>query len=77
MKKELEQVHDALRDLIETADEGPKANCSCHISPPCNNCIERSNAENIIKEGKYALDTIKELIAQVRQLKDIIQRLEL
>jgi hypothetical protein len=30
----------ALEDLMEATGEPPDRNCSCHISPPCPDCID-------------------------------------
>lgn len=30
----------AIESLVENVDRPPDANCSCHISPPCNDCID-------------------------------------
>jgi hypothetical protein len=32
----------ALRHLLEMTGEPPDKNCSCHISPPCNDCVDHS-----------------------------------
>lgn len=32
----------ALRQLMDMTGEPPDANCSCHISPPCNDCVENT-----------------------------------
>ena len=42
----LEQQRDAalggLELFMEVIDPPPESNCSCHISPPCNDCVENS-----------------------------------
>jgi hypothetical protein len=35
--KRLEEAGDRLEELL---GDPPNANCSCHISPPCNDCFE-------------------------------------
>lgn len=30
----------AIESLVENVDRPPDANCSCHISPPCNDCVD-------------------------------------
>ena len=33
----------ALRSLDEVVDDAPEANCSCHVAPPCSDCVENSS----------------------------------
>ena len=30
----------AIESLVENVDRPPDANCSCHISPPCSDCVD-------------------------------------
>ena len=30
----------AIESLVENVDRPPYANCSCHISPPCSDCVD-------------------------------------
>lgn len=32
----------ALRHLVDMTGEPPDTNCSCHISPPCSDCVENT-----------------------------------
>lgn len=41
----------------------PEGNCSCHLSPPCNNCIERSSVENDEQEIIGACKQIASMLA--------------
>lgn len=36
----------------------PEGNCSCHLSPPCNSCIEKSSAEHDDEQMAEALAAI-------------------
>lgn len=49
-------------ELMQQVNEPPEANCSCFISPPCNDCVEHAwlrevivNARAAIKLGNEAL----------------------
>lgn len=44
----------ALSDFIENTDV-PERNCSCHISPPCNDCVEYAGIRELIAGAKAAL----------------------
>jgi hypothetical protein len=33
----------------------PSANCSCHISPPCNDCVDYAGIRDAIRDAKAAL----------------------
>lgn len=35
-----DSIRDALELLLEMSDIAPEANCACHISGPCSDCIE-------------------------------------
>lgn len=37
----------------------PERNCSCHISPPCNDCVENSGLREIVAAVCRALDARK------------------
>ena len=38
--KQRDELLAALSIFMEVVDRPPKANCSCHLSPPCNDCVE-------------------------------------
>jgi len=42
--------------------EIPGANCSCHISPPCSNCIEVGDATHVEEELAKTLAECKALL---------------
>jgi hypothetical protein len=53
----VDRVTSALRKLLEVSDMAPEPNCCCHLSPPCNDCVEwsglrmaRADARAILKE---------------------------
>ena len=45
----------AMFDILENVDEPPDSNCSCHISPPCNDCVDYAGLRRALKEGYAAL----------------------
>ncbi len=50
----------ALSELIEVTDEPPESNCSCHISPPCNDCVEYSGIRRALVEcARAAINDIE------------------
>lgn len=56
--KELEvqiaTLRETLRYLVEMS-EPPEPNCSCHICPPCADCVENSGVRDAIKSARSAL----------------------
>ena len=50
---------DALREALELCLNelfAPEGSCSCHISPPCNDCVEYSSIREAIAAGRAALE---------------------
>ena len=45
----------ALELFMERVDEPPEANCSCHISPPCNDCVENWGLREAFSDAKEAI----------------------
>lgn len=45
---------------LEYVDEPPKRNCSCHIRPPCNDCVDHSALREFFNDTREALAAIKE-----------------
>ena len=52
----------ALELMVERIAEPPEANCSCHLSPPCNDCVEYGGE-------REAFETAKAEIAEARNAK--------
>lgn len=40
----------ALKDFVEH-DDTPEPNCACHISPPCNDCIDFGGKRELIENA--------------------------
>lgn len=49
----LEAYGDSLDELLEA----PDPNCSCHISPPCNDCVDYGAIRQAKRDWKEAKDT--------------------
>lgn len=52
---ELEQLNTQLRcvgDELYDLVQAPEPNCSCHLSPPCNDCVEHGGAREIKDKWK-------------------------
>jgi hypothetical protein len=45
----------ALDLFLERMDEPPAANCSCHISPPCNDCMDYAGLREAFEDARNAL----------------------
>lgn len=48
-------LRDALEMLMERIDEPPKPNCSCHLSPPCEDCAEHGGLREAFEAARDAL----------------------
>jgi hypothetical protein len=51
---ENKRLRDALQDLVDD-DQTPPPNCSCNISPPCEDCIQHGGRRELISIAKEAL----------------------
>ena len=45
----------ALEELLESTEIPPDRNCSCHISPPCGDCVDYSYLRHSIEKAKAAI----------------------
>lgn len=45
-------MRDALQDLIDNYPYVPERNCSCHLSPPCNDCVDWSGSRESIRRAR-------------------------
>lgn len=43
-----------LENLLEVVDEPPERNCSCHIAPPCNYCVNWSGLREALSDARTA-----------------------
>jgi hypothetical protein len=52
------EMNEAMKAALEQCLEhlyAPNANCSCHISPPCNDCVDYAGIRDAIRDAKAAL----------------------
>lgn len=60
LREHLDRVTWALEFLLERGIEPPDRNCSCHISPPCNDCVEWSGLREAVEHAESALAAVRE-----------------
>lgn len=48
----------ALELMLERIQEPPDSNCSCHISPPCNDCVDFGGEREAFEVAKEALASL-------------------
>lgn len=53
--KQLAEYKELLSNLMEVVEEPPESNCSCHISPPCSDCVEWSGLREALSEARTAM----------------------
>lgn len=46
---------EALDLMLEMVPEPPDRNCYCHISPPCNDCVENSGWREAFEFARAAI----------------------
>jgi len=46
--------------VLERVDEPPDRNCSCHISPPCNDCITFGGLRELFESARETLALTEE-----------------
>ena len=69
MKTTLKQSHDALLAAItglfyDVIEHPPEGGCSCHISPPCNDCVDYSHVRELIADARHSIQAAEALNAQ-------------
>jgi len=57
-KEDIVRLVNALQGFLDYAEEPPKANCSCHISPPCNDCVDHSMLREVFADARAALGAL-------------------
>jgi len=58
---------EALKDLLDQTEPPPDKNCSCHIAPPCSDCVDYSGVRYAIEQANKTITTIKEALAQEQE----------
>jgi len=54
LQKRVDLLSEYLQEFVSD-DQTPEQNCSCHISPPCNDCVENSWKRELVKDSRAAL----------------------
>lgn len=55
MSTQAQALASALELMMDRVGEPPKANCSCHLSPPCSDCVEYSGLREAFDAAREAL----------------------
>ncbi|CAA2393602.1 hypothetical protein [Xanthomonas phage Tabio] len=53
----------ALRLMMDAVGQPPKPNCSCHLSPPCSDCVEWGGLREAWADAESALEDPADLAA--------------
>lgn len=59
VERERDQLRGALELMLERVPEPPEANCSCHLSPPCNDCVDYGGEREAFEFAKNAIAAVK------------------
>ena len=57
--RELEKWAGLVQELLNM-DDTPEPNCSCHLSPPCEDCVEHAGKRELIASLRTALKAHQE-----------------
>jgi hypothetical protein len=63
-RKLLGLSREVIEALLETQIRPPIRNCSCHISPPCNDCLNYSGLREAMEDAQCTVDSITTALAQ-------------
>lgn len=44
-----------LINLVEAASIAPESNCSCHVCPPCNDCVEWGELREALADARMSI----------------------
>ena len=55
------QVSAFVEGFLDEVEEPPERNCRCHISPPCNDCVDHSCLRELFLDARRLVKTIAEL----------------
>lgn len=55
LRKARDKLLAALELFMERVDEPPESNCSCHLFPPCNDCVEYSGLREAFSDAHDAI----------------------
>jgi len=46
---------EAVQEFLEMTEEPPEPNCSCHIAPPCGDCVDHAGLRGAFKVARAAI----------------------
>jgi hypothetical protein len=46
---------EAVWEFLEMTEEPPEPNCSCHIAPPCGDCVDHEGLRGAFKVARAAI----------------------
>ena len=52
---------DCVQAFLDNIDEPPSPNCSCHIAPPCQDCVEYSGLRETFVQARKLIDEEKDV----------------
>ena len=55
LKTRVAALETALQALLDCIETPPDANCSCHISPPCSDCVEYAGLRAALDLARTAM----------------------
>lgn len=65
----------ALQLFLDNTDEPPERNCSCHLSPPCNDCVDYSGLREAFEAPREAMEAPEDSDlkqAEIDQLRSLL-----
>jgi hypothetical protein len=54
-ERELRELRELVSAAMEVIEPPPDSNCSCHINPPCNDCVEWSGLREWFEAARALL----------------------
>ena len=58
LRRDKERLIDVAKRFLDETD-APPPNCSCHISPPCNDCVEWGGMRELRADAQSLLDAAR------------------
>lgn len=49
------ELREALTVLLEWVEDPPPVNCSCHLDPPCSDCVDYGGLREALEAARAAL----------------------
>lgn len=59
LEKQRDELIYLLEDVIEYVEKPPTENCSCHISPPCGDCVDFSHLREVLRSAEIEIKKAK------------------